>query len=671
MAGSHPLQAGESWMKEARVAGVLFSELTPDYRIQSKLDVLVKEGVTVLQGCSALSYYTSDADFDRQMQFVTRITSYAHQRGLKVFWYFPTLESITPDGRLMKKGTMLRDHPEWLQRPFDRRKGLKKKTENEDGDSIVREFNDELLSYYYGTRRTHVEANDEDVWVCPNSPFRGYFLNRVEKLAATGIDGIWYDGPRFNTFYGLWNCACTHCQAKFRQDTGLGFPGETNFRRPLFRKWVEWRHKTLADFLNEAALRARAVRPEIRTMVEVVGCDNLGATREGLDAAWFGPNIDVAWKIEPISDTTGMRDAYTPDWLSMMVTYKFCGGAGPGEDTFAYSSGVQSDDGQLVMAIALAAQCRPYETRVPRIAASVGRNFRTEMFQWISLYSKELFDAMSQAPVALLYSPENRDYIDGTEDGGFYRTATPPTPAIKWWVRNRRMVLQDCTYLDEYKGWGMFLIRNHIPFDVITLKDLSKDGLARYRALILPNAVCISRETKDMLQAYASGGGHLVVTGGEAGRLDMTGALHPTSLWSMGGDHERATMLIDRCLPGKAFSAGKDGPGGEKALAFLKKAGVAPLISGSAPLYIEQYGMANMIILHVINYGWVGQKKLEVSNTAAAVTLPLAQGQAVKSVSISSPGEKGSWRGIPFTASQDAITFNVDVSINQLVKVEL
>ncbi len=256
---------------------------------------------------------------------------------------------------------------------------------------------------------------------------------------------------------------------------------------------------------------------------------------------------------------------------------------------------------------------------------------------------------------------------------------TPPTPAVKWWVRSRDMVLNICTYLSEYKGWGMFCIRNHIPFDIALLDGIGEKELARYRAVIVPNMVCLSEEQKKRLLAYADGGGTVVVTGAEAGTRDTTGAKREKSLWD---DHKPAQEGLPeemRCgsgrivhtgrLPGRSFLSGKPSKEAHAWRGLLGRFGIHPLVAGEAPLYVQAYLHGNDTVLHLVNYGWVGRKELKVQGTKAAVSLPLDGGKRVKRITVSSP--EGGNREVPHESTADRVTFTVEVPINLLVKVEM
>ncbi|MDQ7823291.1 MAG: beta-galactosidase trimerization domain-containing protein [Candidatus Eremiobacteraeota bacterium] len=667
------------WIRHARIAGATFLENMSEITIEGIMDSLAAEGVTVVEADSFLACYLTDAQYNSHMDLVRKVAASAHRKGLRVVWCSPALASVTPGGRLRDRGTMALDHADWLQQSFDRRRVLDLKNEEEREKAWRSAFNDETLNYFYGAGAAGESSPDETAILCPNSPYREYYFERIKKLAATGVDGIWFDGAIFNTTAARWPCADRHCQSRFSQDTGLGFPGRAFFSEPSFRAWIAWRHRNLADFLGEAAREAREKNPELRCIVSVPGCDHLAVTQTGLDGLFLGKGLDTVWIVDAISDTTGMRDAETADWLSLMVTFKYCGSAAATEGKWAFSYGSEESDGQLVLAALLAGQLNPYETRIPSKATSVGRSYRTRMFSWVRDNEKSLFDTQSAAPAAILYSPETRDFVDGTRSGGFYLTPTPPTPAVKWWISSRDMVLGESFYLSEYKGWGIFFIVNHIPFDIISLTAATAESLARYRAVVLPNTVCLSDSSSAELHQYVKNGGNLIVTGGDAARCDEKGTTRAEPCWKKytGPDFRQFTetregqgsFFIEPALAGRAMLPGGSMKESPRILSYLENKGVKPLIEGKAPIYVQCYEGRGELVLHAVNYGWTGNKPLAVKSEKAKIAIPLGEGKKAASITASAPGEEE--QTVPFSMEGNRAVFTIEVPINRLIRVRL
>ncbi len=639
---------GRDWLRRARIAGLGLHETMSDASLEESLARLAAQGVTVVEADSSLSDYLSEADFTAELAFIRRAVKIAHARGLRIVWYYPALEVITPDGG-KGRHSIWREHPDWVQRNFDRK----------------------TFNRFVGSLVFWVEPTDESAWMCPNSPFRDFFYGRVKRLAETGLDGLWLDVPLFNSIVGRWPCADSFCRLKFSQETGETMPRKLDFRDRALRRWVAWRHKTLADFLRGAHDALRKVNPEARTVVEVVSCDHLINSVEGLDATTLDRDLDVVWELDAISDTTAMADASREDWKQMMVIYKFCAGASAERARWAFTYGFREHDAQLVMASALAAQVNPYETRIPQMALSVGQAYRARMFGWINEHSSAIFESTSRAEVAVVYSPASRDYVDGARPGGFYLSPSAPNPGYHW-VNTAATSLSRTRYLAEYRGWAAMLLEAHVPFDILTSNQVDAAALSRYRAVILPGADALSDAEHARLAGYARQGGTLIVTGPNAGTMNEFGDRRAQPLWSAPrgapAPPGKGRVIIQRDLSGRRALLRPGSKLPVPLLSWLKEAGVSPVLEGEDPIYVQAYARGPDLILHLVNYGWTGRKPLKPSAALARVSLPWEEGRDVGAVAASEPGLPA--RKLAYTRSGGRLSFSVPFLINALVTVQ-
>jgi hypothetical protein len=648
------VQAEENnWLKTARIAGLGLYETLKDVDLETMLDNLVRQHVNVIECDTSLSDYLDDKGFRRQVEFIKKVTSRAHEKGLKVVWYYPTLESITPAGE-KKPTSMQKDHPDWVQRNFDRR----------------------TYNYFYGSKVFWVELNDESAWLCPNSPYKEYYYNRVKQLAATGLDGLWFDVPLFNSIAGEWTCTCEYCQEKFKTETGMAFPKALNFKDPSFFRWIVWRHETIADFLAGIQNTIKTIDPEMEVIIEVVSIDHLINTREGLDVTFFNPDLHVVWEVDAISDTTSMKDARVEDWLCMFTAYTYCKGISKTRAHWAFSYGFREDDAQMVMASALAAQCNPYETRIPRMCTTIGENYRGKMFGWIKNNSDYIFQSVSGADTAILYSPHTRDLIDGHRNGGFYISDGRPNPSYRWWLEDPEMSLPRSRYLSEYRGWAIMYIKQHIPFDIHAVNQVTLEELSAYKTVILPGAACLSRAQRDLLLDFAARGGKLIVTGEESGTYNLSGKKLDTGLWhSFTGGTEKA----DSDTPGNIVFI-KDHPGKEFIKRLVREQNPPPhpmlqtediqsWIKDQPEIYIQAYELGDKVICHLVHYGWTRNKDKAPFSQTATLSIPRDAKKKIKQIRWSSPETKD-FADLPFTQKGNRVECDIEVFINALVVIE-
>ena len=201
----------KSWGKAVRVVGsALFVGMEPQ-EIDQVLSDMISQNVSVIEADSNLSNYLTEAQFKQELAFMSEFTTAAHAWGLKVVWYYPSLEVITPNGNNLPN-TMYKDHPDWVQLGLN-------------GTPNV---------FYGGSGQAFwVEKDAESAWMSPSSPYRDYFIDRVLKIVSTGIDGLWIDIPLFADFRSRkWSDFSPSAVAKFQTDTGLSAPDDGLGRLP-------------------------------------------------------------------------------------------------------------------------------------------------------------------------------------------------------------------------------------------------------------------------------------------------------------------------------------------------------------------------------------------------------------------------------------------------------
>ncbi|MBI2252175.1 MAG: beta-galactosidase trimerization domain-containing protein [Armatimonadetes bacterium] len=634
----------KDWFKEARIGGLSLSGFhITDEKIEELIDELKSQGVNVVELDSRMSDYLTQDEFNQQLNLIKRFSKIAHEKELKVALYYPVLEVITPEG-IFKTSTMKKDHPDWLQLSFDGK----------------------TLGYFYGQAAFWLEKNDESAWMCPNGPYRNYFLEKLKKLSETEIDAFWLDVP--NLAIGYWACSDINCRNKFEAQTGMKFPQKMNFKDKSFWRYVSWRHETLRELLSDCSKAIKSVNPQIRCITEVVSLDHLGATNLGLDGTYLRDN-QVVWEVDCVSDTTGMKNAAMNDWLTQMIIFKFCKGAQNPEASWAFSYGYQDEDAQLVMALALAAQLNPYEAKAPRMITSVSRKFRTKMFKWIEKYSQEIFYADSKAEIGLLYSSRNRDFIDGAKINAHFTNPFSPSNDLLWWTGSQKESAYNTEYISEYRGYGKLMIKNNISFDVIPLNRLDLNKLENYKILILPNAVILDEDEFKRLLSFVENGGSLIISGKDAGLYDSQANIK--NFWRSFKKEgtlikyaEGKIYFLNKFLGKEFYYKEKDSIKETLNKIFIENK-VFPLLSEASPIYLQRYALKNKDILHAVHYAWVEKKEFKPYPLKVNFSIPWDENKKVISIIQSSP-EDTKEKEITFTQIKDKLNFSAEVNLNSL-----
>lgn len=188
--------ASDDWLYSGRIGGTFIYNAMSQADLTALLDQRADENVSILELDSRLSYNLSDQEFDAEVAFLDQAAELANARGMKAVIYYPTFEVLTAnaidDNGLISPTSFAKVHPDWVQQGID-------------GTPNV----------FYGGQEVWVSPGEESAWMSPNTGYKDYFIERVEKLAATDLDGIWLDVPIY-------------------LDTGTGWPGRGHLQRLRF-----------------------------------------------------------------------------------------------------------------------------------------------------------------------------------------------------------------------------------------------------------------------------------------------------------------------------------------------------------------------------------------------------------------------------------------------------
>ncbi|MCK5831016.1 MAG: hypothetical protein KAH20_12025 [Methylococcales bacterium] len=638
------------WIAEARIGGLSISRRLSQYQLKKEITRFIKQGVTVIEAQSRLSDYLSNSEYSKEMQHIKEITETVHQQGLKIIWCIPALEVITANG-VTRQDSFARLHEDWLQVSFDRKK----------------------RGVYYGGKIFWMAKTDESAWLCPNTPYREWFKNKLELLATTGVDGIWLDVPIFNQIATTMSCSCRYCQKKFTLQTGLSFPDKYDLSDKSFWQYIRWRHRTITEFLDECKTRIESISPKTVTIADIAGLDHTGATQLGSEGSDL-KNIQVIWEVNAISESTAMAEASYDDWIAMHSVYKYCRGATMDRPSWVFSYGYNEADAQLVLASAVAAQNNPYELRTSTRGSSVGAEFRKTQFNWIKRYSKQIFRSRSLASVAVLYSERNRDFLDITERGGMYVSSAPRRD--RSWSGDRSSSATELEYLGDYRGLSLLLFQNQIPTDIYPISRVDSDLLSRYSTLVLPSMASLSEEEKNKLLAAINKGSTLIITGAEPGFWDENAFRQKQSIWADILDGKNAkkygqgTIYLLNETVGQDYLKTHGSKQAKIILELVNKSGAESWVSKKLPIVVQPYVYQQQMLIHILNYSWVGALRNEQKKLKVELTIPWGfDTQPTKIIQTEPQWHKE--KLLTYKKSGNKIIISVEVGINAMVLIDL
>ncbi len=467
--------AGTAWTKTARLAGAdIYYDMSTD-EIHQKIDRLHDEGVSVMLFWARISGYLYEWTTEDSL-YISDIANYVHTNypGMKAIMYIAPLEKQTTDVDLDKNGiidsgktSVYTEHPEWLQVGIS-------------GNPAV----------FYGAVAFWIDSTSEDVFLCPNDPvYRQIWINNFAKIAATGLDGVWWDVPFFfhyfgNNWDGEWPCHCSDCQTAFQNFSGSPIPSNEDWSNPLWRKFIDWRYQSMGKFISSCKNSARAVNPDFVLFNEAWNPVGRFEPQDGFESFLSrvnNYNDGIAHEFYPIKPD----DYHYFSWLYDATVEKIHRGIDRKRASWILNYSQSVEHSKLRAATNLFTHCNFYEVNYPMMVSTVGLQWRKDIFNWIKTHEEFYYNGNIKpyANTAVIYSPFALSYYGNNPEA----------------------------FAEELKGIAMMLFESHIPFEILPVDML--DEASNYDALILPNVTALSDSSLDKIRSYVNAGGKIISTG--------------------------------------------------------------------------------------------------------------------------------------------------------------
>jgi len=343
-------------------------------------------------------------------------------------------------------------HPEWRQRTVS----------GADFNSVIR----------YGT-------------CCMNHPdYRAYEMAQLDDLLSRyEFDALFLD----MIFWPL-ICGCDHCRERFRKEAHAKIPTTVDWTSAEWCKFQTARERWAFEFTRDLVAKAKSIRPE------------LGLTHN------LAPALSNWVLAQPLSasvhDSFVAGDLYG-DRVEQLVVSKMLlhlSETKPAEFMTSVcvdlSDHVKIKSEERMRAQAMAASAMssaflfidaidPIGTVNPSKYERIGRVFAETARYERFLGGNPIEDA------AVYFSGHSQ--MDFAENGTLVASI----------LRSNRKY----PHLDAVRGACRALQRAHIPFGVITRRQL--DELGRFRAIVLPDVLRMDRDEAESFRAYVQGGGRL------------------------------------------------------------------------------------------------------------------------------------------------------------------
>ena len=279
-----------------------------------------------------------------------------------------------------------------------------------------------------------------------------------------------------------------------KQQTGLDAKKDLklgDFSDPNFRKWIDFRIRTITDFLQEIDHTAKSVNPQIKTIPEIYPGIEQEAVRVGADVYSLYPVVDAIAHEYEFGEGDHMASSRSQlDWFNYQVgmhTFRaFAQGKATWILNYSWDGDKNVDPREAMKNLAMSqvmANANFWDAPGHSMAGSNDIATRTEIFRWIEANQKVLYSPRSPiAPVGVYFSPATRNlYADD--------------------------------FLKSYRGTLILLMQKHVEFQIVTPRTLAA---FKGKVLVLPDVRLLDGTEQGSLEDYLKSGRTLVITGENA-----------------------------------------------------------------------------------------------------------------------------------------------------------
>src|ERR1035441_3074665 len=331
--------------------------------------------------------------------------------------------------------------------------------------------------------------------ICPNSPYRDYFLARIiEIVKGYDLDGFLVDTAGFASN----GCYCRYCKRKYADRYGAEMAiHHSGFDRE-WQQFLKFRFDSVQELYVDVHRNVKSIRPNMIYTHNAFALRGL-AWNNGEDFERSLPLDDV---VTSIGEWTGSgpqgptRDV-SETWKTGMLTRHLRNLSGK----------------RVWMQVGAYMYTRDYQAQpvqeLKQQAYSIVANGGSPIYINNAFPDGSVDTVLTDRLAKVL--PEIaalRPYLDSAEDLPF---------AALCYSRDSDL-LSDSLYPGQHRYQSSFqgayeaLLVEHVPFDIYDGETVGLQQIAKYRVLILPDAVVMSDRQAGILAKYVEGGGNLVAS---------------------------------------------------------------------------------------------------------------------------------------------------------------
>lgn len=325
---------------------------------------------------------------------------------------------------------------------------------------------------------------------CPNGGYYRDFMIRVigEMLTRYAFDGLWANAAQFSPWHTK-QCYCANCQAKFRSRHGKAIP-EKDWGSETWRRYNEWRYECIAEWNELVQATKTRIRPDCAWLP-------LSQVAESWDHSQVG-----GWDLDYVEPHQ--------DGMVLEAQRRYTNMFWPGLEA-RYMHGIAPEKPAAVTVSYFLPWWRFYRVPVAENQMWAGQIVAHGARPWLHItgFQKKNFDTRGLEPMRELFKTfqKNRDSYVGARS-----QAEVALVYSRHSLDNFGREAPESRYLDHFRGAYNAMMDQRIPFDILSDHRLDAKRLSAYRAVVLPNAACLSDAACGAIEQYVAGGGHVVST---------------------------------------------------------------------------------------------------------------------------------------------------------------
>ncbi len=330
--------------------------------------------------------------------------------------------------------------------------------------------------------------------VCFNNPqYRAFFLKMIAEITAYDIKAILLDEFDFNgRLGGGLMCYCEHCRALFAEKFGGEMPRQPDWDNPQWIKFIRFRFDSLTALLRDVKECMKRTNPEV--MLSIISYSGI----------W------VDWKrLQPVEEFSKYLDFFCLDAegiLNSPILARFFNAYS--REKAEIMGAATSTLGQLIKEPET--ELKNGMQSVCEIMTVLSHNLSWDMdigykpLPANSVLSKDILDFYSLGAREI---EKRREWVSGHQES-LAQIAIFYSESSKVFYGRDNVLL----YGDEFLGYFEALLNAGQIFDLIGKKHLLRDGLKKYKLILLPGAACLSEEEVQAIREYVAGGGKILAT---------------------------------------------------------------------------------------------------------------------------------------------------------------